>query len=199
MSVRRTSIGVPPQEATKYDPDQRQVIPVALGDFRTLPGRPVGRHLFKRWTSVAIAKADWKVVIFAANSDQPTSRWRQQPPQECRASASVQTAQGGLVMICREDVANETCVHGVMCRVVRESGNKALTLRQNRYWGTGKAQSTNELNAWLPVLKNEHPWLAEVDSLTLNKQSAILAPSTILVTGRSGFPRFKSKNGRQTG
>jgi hypothetical protein len=68
-------------------------IPVALGDFRPIPARPVGRHLFKRWTSVAIAKADWKVVIFDANSDQPMPatasaqmprKWRVYRPRKTR-------------------------------------------------------------------------------------------------------------------
>ncbi|MGL6343790.1 MAG: RNA-guided endonuclease InsQ/TnpB family protein [Waterburya sp.] len=77
--------------------------------------------------------------------------------------------------------------------------NYSLNLCQETYQTTGKSLSRNAIQGLLPKLKKELPWLTDAYSQCL--QYVALNLSTAyknFFEKRAGFPRFKSKHGRQS-
>ncbi|MBF2087379.1 MAG: IS200/IS605 family element transposase accessory protein TnpB [Synechococcales cyanobacterium K44_A2020_017] len=77
--------------------------------------------------------------------------------------------------------------------------NYSLSLMTETYRETGKGLSAYTVKKLLPQLKQEHEWLKEPYSQCL--QSAVLNLSQAFVNffeGRSKYPRFKTKHGRQS-
>ena len=84
------------------------------------------------------------------------------------------------------------------CRWVH---NRCLELRQEAYRETGKAPSANDLIKLIPGWKGESPWLAAADSVALQQAVRDLDRAYrnfFRAPGKVGFPRFKSKRGRQS-
>lgn len=81
----------------------------------------------------------------------------------------------------------------------RWTWNNALAETQRVFRETGKGVGYFALNARLPRLKAEFPWLAEAVAQTL--QSALRNLSRAFINffeRRAGYPRFKTKRGRQS-
>jgi putative transposase len=78
--------------------------------------------------------------------------------------------------------------------------NYALNQSIETYKETGKGLSRSGLNAFLPNLKKEYEWLqTEVYSQSLQQTSLNLSRAFInFFEKRAGFPRFKSKHGKQS-
>lgn len=77
--------------------------------------------------------------------------------------------------------------------------NYALNLCQETYKVSGKGLSRSAIQGLLPSLKKEFPWLTDAYSQCL--QYVALNLSTAyknFFEKRAGFPRFKSKHGRQS-
>jgi putative transposase len=77
--------------------------------------------------------------------------------------------------------------------------NYSLNLCQETYQATGKGLSRNAIQGLLPKLKKKFSWLTDAYSQCL--QSVALNLSTAyknFFDKRAGFPRFKSKHGRQS-
>ncbi|MCV3215922.1 transposase [Plectonema radiosum NIES-515] len=77
--------------------------------------------------------------------------------------------------------------------------NYALNLCQETYKVSGKGLSRSAIGSLLPNLKKEYPWLTDAYSQCL--QYVALNLSTAyknFFEKRAGFPRFKSKHGRQS-
>ena len=77
--------------------------------------------------------------------------------------------------------------------------NYALNLCQETYKVSGKGLSRSAIQGLLPSLKKEYPWLTDAYSQCL--QYVALNLSTAYKNFfeiRAGFPRFKSKHGRQS-
>jgi putative transposase len=77
--------------------------------------------------------------------------------------------------------------------------NHALNLCIQTYQATGKGLSRGAIQGLLPALKKEYPWLTDAYSQCL--QYVALNLSTAyknFFEKRAGFPRFKSKKGRQS-
>lgn len=77
--------------------------------------------------------------------------------------------------------------------------NYALNLCQETYKVSGKSLSRGAIQGLLPNLKKEYPWLTDAYSQCL--QYVALNLSTAyknFFEKRAGFPRFKSKHGRQS-
>ncbi|MGB3237638.1 MAG: RNA-guided endonuclease TnpB family protein, partial [Geitlerinemataceae cyanobacterium] len=77
--------------------------------------------------------------------------------------------------------------------------NYSLNLCQQTYKETGKGLSRSVIQGLLPNLKKEYPWLTNAYSQSL--QVVALNLSTAyknFFDKRSGFPSFKSKQGRQS-
>jgi len=77
--------------------------------------------------------------------------------------------------------------------------NQALNQTTTTYKETGKGLSREGLNALLPYLKKEFPWLGEchsqvLQSVTLNLSKAFINFSL----KRAQYPSFKSKHGKQS-
>ena len=82
---------------------------------------------------------------------------------------------------------------------VRWMWNYSLNLMTQAYRETGKGLSAYTVKKLLPGLKREHAWLKEPYSQCL--QSAVFNLSQAFVNffeGRSKYPRFKNKHGRQS-
>ncbi|NJK67968.1 MAG: IS200/IS605 family element transposase accessory protein TnpB [Microcoleus sp. CSU_2_2] len=77
--------------------------------------------------------------------------------------------------------------------------NYALNQTTTTYAETGKGLSREGLNALLPQLKKELPWLGECHSQILQSVTLNLSKSFInFFEKRAKFPNFKSKNGKQS-
>jgi putative transposase len=77
--------------------------------------------------------------------------------------------------------------------------NYSLNLCQETYKATGKSLSRGAIQGLLPSLKKEYEWLSDAYSQCL--QYVALNLSTAyknFFEKRAGFPRFKSKHGRQS-
>ncbi|NEU72462.1 IS200/IS605 family element transposase accessory protein TnpB [Hassallia byssoidea VB512170] len=77
--------------------------------------------------------------------------------------------------------------------------NHSLNLCQETYKSTGKGLSRGAIQGLLPALKKEYPWLTDAYSQCL--QYVALNLSTAyknFFEKRAGFPKFKSKHGRQS-
>jgi len=78
-------------------------------------------------------------------------------------------------------------------------GNYSLNLCQETYLTTGKGLSRGAIQGLLPSLKKEYSWLTDAYSQCL--QYVALNLSTAyknFFEKRTGFPRFKSKHGKQS-
>lgn len=77
------------------------------------------------------------------------------------------------------------------CRFVY---NHSLEQKIRAYEQNGKRLSCFDLNNQLPALKEEHPWLKEVNSQSLQSANKNLDNAfTRFFREKKGFPRFKSK------
>jgi putative transposase len=77
--------------------------------------------------------------------------------------------------------------------------NYALNKSIETYNETGKGLGQSALNALLPGLKKELEWLGECYSQILQATTLNLTTAyKNFFAGRAGFPRFKSKNGKQS-
>jgi putative transposase len=78
--------------------------------------------------------------------------------------------------------------------------NYSLELCQKTFKETGKGLTRNKIQSLLPSLKKEHEWL-KTDVYSQCLQVVALNLSTAyqnFFEKRTGFPRFKSKRGRQS-
>ncbi|MFY1644252.1 IS200/IS605 family element RNA-guided endonuclease TnpB [Methanoculleus bourgensis] len=90
----------------------------------------------------------------------------------------------------REQVAS-LMQHIHACRFVY---NSSLEQKIRAYEQEGQKLSCFDLNARLPALKEEHPWLKEVNSQSLQSANKNLDNAfTRFFREKKGFPRFKSK------
>jgi putative transposase len=77
--------------------------------------------------------------------------------------------------------------------------NHALNQTTTTYAQTGKGLSREGLNALLPALKKEFPWLGECHSQVLQSVTLNLSKAFInFFEKRAKFPNFKSKHGQQS-
>ena len=77
--------------------------------------------------------------------------------------------------------------------------NYALNKSIETYRETGKGLGRSALNALLPDLKKEYPWLGECYSQVLQATTLNLTQAyKNFFEGRAKFPRFKSKKGKQS-
>ncbi|MGI6023502.1 MAG: helix-turn-helix domain-containing protein, partial [Methanoculleus sp.] len=77
------------------------------------------------------------------------------------------------------------------CRFVY---NNSLEQKIRAYEQDGKKLSCFDLNNRLPALKEEHPWLKEVNSQSLQSANKNLDNAfTRFFREKKGFPKFKSK------
>ncbi|MBW4680489.1 MAG: transposase [Microcoleus vaginatus WJT46-NPBG5] len=77
--------------------------------------------------------------------------------------------------------------------------NYALSLNNETYKATGKGLSRQGYNDQLPPLKKQFPWLAQCYSQVLQSVSLNLSQAFInFFEGRSKYPNFKSKHGKQS-
>lgn len=77
--------------------------------------------------------------------------------------------------------------------------NYALNKSIETYRETGKGLGRSVLNALLPDLKKEYPWLGECYSQVLQATTLKLTQAyKNFFEKRAGFPRFKSKHGKQS-
>jgi putative transposase len=84
---------------------------------------------------------------------------------------------------------------------VRVVWNRTLAWRHQRYYGEGERTGFTQVNAYLTAMKGteELEWLNEVSSVPL--QQAIRHQQTAFgnfFAGRARYPRFKSREGRQS-
>ena len=73
--------------------------------------------------------------------------------------------------------------------------NHFLIIQKENYENGGKYISYNTLAKELPILKNEYPFLKEVDSISLQQELRHLdmAFKRFFKMKESGYPKFKSK------
>jgi len=77
--------------------------------------------------------------------------------------------------------------------------NQALNQTTTTYKETGKGLSREGLNALLPYLKKEFPWLGECHSQVLQSVTLNLSKAFInYFEKRAQYPNFKSKHGKQS-
>ena len=77
--------------------------------------------------------------------------------------------------------------------------NNSLAEIQKTYTKTGKGLGQFALNARLPALKKELPWLAETHSQVLQSVSLHMSRAFVnFFERRSKYPRFKSKHDKQS-
>jgi putative transposase len=77
--------------------------------------------------------------------------------------------------------------------------NRALNETTTTYATTGKGLSREGLNALLPQLKREFPWLGECHSQVLQSVTLNLTKAFInFYQKRAKYPNFKSKHGKQS-
>lgn len=77
--------------------------------------------------------------------------------------------------------------------------NNSLAETQRIYQETGKGLGQYALNARLPGLKQELPWLAETHSQVLQSVSLHMSRAFVnFFERRAKYPRFKSKHGKQS-
>lgn len=77
--------------------------------------------------------------------------------------------------------------------------NRALNETTTTYTQTGKGLSRQGLNAMLPQLKQEFPWLAECHSQILQSVTLSLTKAFInFFEKRAKYPNFKSKHSKQS-
>lgn len=77
--------------------------------------------------------------------------------------------------------------------------NWGLDLSRQTYLETGKGLTYYALAARLPKLKQEHEWLREADSQALQQALQNLAAAyEAFFKGRTRYPRFRFKHGRQS-
>src|SRR5581483_11812036 len=84
---------------------------------------------------------------------------------------------------------------------VRVVWNRTLAWRHQRYYSEGERTGFTQVNAYLTAMKGteELEWLNEVSSVPL--QQAIRHQQTAFgnfFAGRARYPRFKSREGRQS-
>lgn len=77
--------------------------------------------------------------------------------------------------------------------------NNSLEATQKSYHETGKGLGQFTLNARLPALKQEFPWLGETHSQVLQSVSLHLSRAFVnFFEKRAAYPNFKSKRGKQS-
>jgi putative transposase len=77
--------------------------------------------------------------------------------------------------------------------------NRALNETTTTYAETGKGLSREGLNALLPALKKEFPWLGECHSQVLQSVTLNLTKAFInFFEKRAKYPNFKTKHGKQS-
>lgn len=82
---------------------------------------------------------------------------------------------------------------------VRWVWNQSLNVMTSTYLETGKSVSAMDMKKQIPIWKTEHDWLKECYSQCLQQSVLNLGVSfKNFFEGRTGFPTFKSRNGRQS-
>ncbi len=75
--------------------------------------------------------------------------------------------------------------------------NMMIEINQKKYHRTGKGLSKYDMQAYLPKLKKQYPWLKEVSSVSLQAVCHNLADAYgKFYRKQAGFPNFKKRNGR---
>jgi len=75
--------------------------------------------------------------------------------------------------------------------------NKMIEINQKKYHRTGKSLSGYDMQSYLPKLKKQYPWLAEVNSQSLQIVCHNLADAYgRFLKKQSGYPKFKRQNGQ---
>jgi putative transposase len=82
---------------------------------------------------------------------------------------------------------------------VRWVWNQSLSVMTSTYQETGKSVSAMDMKKQIPIWKIEHDWLKECYSQCLQQSVLNLGVSfKNFFEGRTGFPTFKSRHGRQS-
>lgn len=75
--------------------------------------------------------------------------------------------------------------------------NEMIKINQKKYHRTGKGLSGYDMAAYLPKLKNQYPWLSEVNAASLQISCYNLADSYNKFFKKSGgYPKFKKKSNK---
>ncbi len=75
--------------------------------------------------------------------------------------------------------------------------NQMIVINQKKYHRTGKGLTGYEMSGYLPKLKKQYPWLAEVSASSLQFVCHNLADAYgKFFRKQAGYPRFKKRNGR---
>jgi putative transposase len=82
---------------------------------------------------------------------------------------------------------------------VRWVWNQSLDVMTSTYKETGKSVSAMDMKKQIPIWKTEHDWLKECYSQCLQQSVLNLGVAfKNFFEGRTGFPHFKSRHGRQS-
>ena len=82
---------------------------------------------------------------------------------------------------------------------VRWTYNQMICIQQKRYHRTGKGISGYDMASYLPKLKKQYKWLAEVNSQSLQIACQQLDKAyTRFFKKQGGYPNFKKKNGKNS-
>jgi putative transposase len=82
---------------------------------------------------------------------------------------------------------------------VRWVWNQSLDVMNRTYKDTGKSVSAMDMKKQIPIWKTEHAWLKECYSQCLQQSVLNLGVAfKNFFEGRTGFPSFKSRHGRQS-
>ena len=82
---------------------------------------------------------------------------------------------------------------------VRWTYNQMIVINQKKYHRTGKGVSGYDMASYLPKLKKQYKWLAEVNSQSLQIACQQLDKGyTRFFKKQGGYPNFKKKNGKNS-
>lgn len=82
---------------------------------------------------------------------------------------------------------------------VRWTYNQMIVINQKKYARTGKGVSGYDMSSYLPKLKKQYKWLAEVNSQSLQIACQQLDKAyTKFFKKQGGYPNFKKKNGKNS-
>jgi putative transposase len=82
---------------------------------------------------------------------------------------------------------------------VRWTYNTMIIVNQKKYYRTGKGLSGYDMASYLPKLKKQYKWLAEVNSQSLQIVCQQLDKGyTRFFKKQGGYPNFKKKNGKNS-
>ena len=82
---------------------------------------------------------------------------------------------------------------------VRWTYNAMIVVQQKRYHRTGKGLSGYDMQSYLPKLKKQYKWLAEVNSQSLQIACQQLDKGyTKFFKKQGGYPKFKKKNSKNS-